>query len=79
MEEEIRGVSSLTPGGYALGWLGVTGEAIEFRFWNGQEQKEYFVHEKFTMGADGSDEHNQGSYNTSIGPKVLELAETPLC
>ena len=43
MEEEIRGVSSLTPGGYALGWLGVTGEAIEFRYWNGAEQKEYFV------------------------------------
>ena len=75
MELEIRGVSSLTSSGYSLGWLGVEGEEIEFRYWNGEDQKEYFVHEKFTMLAPGN--NNQGSYDS--GPKVLELAEIPAC
>ena len=78
-DEEIRGVSSLTSSGYQLGWLGVPGEEIEFRYWNGEEQKEYFVHEKFTVGADGSPENSQGSFNPSNGTKVLELAEIPPC
>ena len=75
--EEIRGVSSLTSSGYALGWLGVVGEEIEFRYWNGEEEKEDFVNEKFIMGGTNSAKNNQGSYKT--GPKVLELAEIPLC
>ena len=76
---EVRATSSLIPGGYALGWFGVEGEEIEFRFWNGAEEKEYFVHQKFTMGASGSAENEQGSYDIGIGPKILELAEVPAC
>ena len=77
-ELEIRGVSSLVPGGYHLGWLGAEGEEIEFRYWNGQEEKEYFVHERFTMGGWGSVENFQGSFGQT-GPKVLELAAIPPC
>ena len=49
MQMEVRGVSSLTTGGYHLGWLGAEGEEIEFRYWNGEEEKEYYVHQTFTI------------------------------
>ena len=76
-EPEIRAVSSLVAQGYSLGWLGDVGEEIEFRFWNGEEEKEYFVHERFTMKASLT-ENNQGSYQVG-GAVVLELAEIPPC
>eukprot|EP00964_Phaeocystis_antarctica_P094811 scaffold61445_cov55-Phaeocystis_antarctica.AAC.1 len=78
-EWEARGTSSLTSSGYALGWLGVEGEEIEFRHWNGEEEREYFVHEKFIMGRTDSPLNFRGSYNKSIGPVILELAEAPPC
>ena len=79
-EPEIRATSFLTSSGYSLGWFGLEGEEIEFRYWNGEEEKEYLVHEKFIMGKSHSDENEQGSHDSSIGPKILELAEIiPVC
>ena len=76
MQLEVRGVSSLTQGGYHLGWFGAEDEEIEFRYWNGEEEKEYYVHQTFTMPGTSLVE---GSYNASIGPKILEVEDRPAC
>mmetsp|Transcript_7713 Transcript_7713/g.18112 ORF Transcript_7713/g.18112 Transcript_7713/m.18112 type:complete len:206 (-) Transcript_7713:240-857(-) len=47
---DVRGVSDLIEQGFSLGWLGTTGEEIEFRYWSEADQKEYYVHEKYVMG-----------------------------
>ena len=74
-EPEIRATSLLTSSGYALGWLGIVGEEIEFRFWNGEEEKEYSVLLLHTMGTAFSPENYRGSFDPSIGPVIFELVE----
>ena len=62
--------------GYLLGWTASTDEEIQFRYWNGEEEKEYFVLERFIMVNDDA-KLGQGSFEN--GPKILEVQEVPLC
>jgi len=72
-EEVVLGTSTLIEEGYQLGWTAAIGEEIQFRYWNGEEEKEYFVLERFKMVA----ESVQGSFEN--GSKILEVQEIPPC
>jgi len=68
----VRGVSFLITAGFSLGFIGVSDEDIEFKYWNGLEKKEYFVKFVYSMVANG-----QGG--TFADPFELVLSETPFC
>ena len=81
--EVVRGVSTLIDTGYSLAFLGTAGDQIEFKYWNGAQQKEYnaqglfdtsTVSQTYTMKAGG----NLGSFAKG-GAQELVLSVAPFC
>ena len=79
----VRGVSTFVTAGFALGIIGEAGEQIEFKYWNGAQQKEYnaqglfdtsTVSQTYTMKAGG----NLGSFAKG-GAQELVLSVAPFC